>query len=90
MDLPEYMQSLPRGGKKQLALRLRIPPSYLSRLVSGDRKVTAERAIQIELATGGLVSRFDVRPDVEWIPSGADRADHEPNDTRPASTETVG
>lgn len=67
MDLPTYMQSLPRGGKKRLAIVLGVAPSYLSRLISGDRSITAERAIKVEQATGGVVTRFELRPDIDWI-----------------------
>ncbi|WP_229635541.1 transcriptional regulator [Pseudomonas syringae] len=60
------MAELPRGGRKQLALQLGISSSYLSRLTSGDRAITAERCLQIEEATGGAVTRFDLRPDLPW------------------------
>ncbi|ENQ7722332.1 TPA: helix-turn-helix domain-containing protein [Pseudomonas aeruginosa] len=73
MDLPTYMQSLPRGGKKRLAIVLGVAPSYLSRLISGDRSITAERAIKVEQATGGAVTRFELRPDIDWggLPAGS-------------------
>lgn len=66
MNLSEYLAQLPRGGKKLLALRLGVTASYLSRLVSGDRTITAERALQIEGATDGIVSRYALRPDLQW------------------------
>lgn len=66
MNLSEYLAELPRGGKKVLALRLGVTASYLSRLVSGDRAITAERALQIESATDGTVSRYALRPDLQW------------------------
>lgn len=66
MNLSAYLEQLPRGGKKILALRLGVTPSYLSRLISGDRSITAERALQIEEATQGLVSRYELRPDLQW------------------------
>lgn len=66
MELTKYMADLPRGGRKQLALRLGVSPSYLSRLASGDRAITAERCLQIEAATDGIVTRFDLRPDLSW------------------------
>lgn len=66
MNLSEYLAQLPRGGKKVLALRLGVTASYLSRLVSGDRSITAERALQIESATDGNVSRHALRPDLQW------------------------
>lgn len=66
MNLAEYFAQLPRGGKKLLALKLGVTASYLSRLVSGDRSVTAERALQIEGATEGMVNRYVLRPDLQW------------------------
>ncbi|WP_177342669.1 YdaS family helix-turn-helix protein [Pseudomonas sp. JY-Q] len=66
MNLAEFLDALPRGGKKVIALRLGVTPSYLSRLVSGDRSITAERALQIEEVTGGAVSRQELRPDLQW------------------------
>jgi len=66
MNLSDYLAQLPRGGKKVLALRLGVTASYLSRLVSGDRTITAERALQIESATDGIVSRYALRPDIQW------------------------
>lgn len=66
MDLQAYAAQLPRGGKKILAIKLGLSASYLARLISGDRAITAERALQIEDATQGMVSRFDLRPDLAW------------------------
>lgn len=79
MNLADYLETLPRGGKKIIALRLGVTASYLSRLVSGDRSVTAERAIQIEEATDGVVTRFELRPDIQWtIPKRTKRNDKLP------------
>ncbi|MBJ2204602.1 MULTISPECIES: transcriptional regulator [Pseudomonas] len=66
MNLATYVELLPRGGKKLFAIRLGVTASYLSRLISGDRSITAERAIQIEDATEGAVSRAELRPDIQW------------------------
>ncbi|UEH06696.1 transcriptional regulator [Pseudomonas sp. HN8-3] len=69
MKLENYMEQLPRGGKKLFAIRLGVSASYLSRLISGDRSITAERAIQLEEATAGLVGREELRPDIQWATS---------------------
>lgn len=66
MNLATYVEQLPRGGKKLFAIRLGVTASYLSRLISGDRSITAERAIQIEDVTDGAVSRVELRPDIQW------------------------
>ncbi|MGP5283183.1 transcriptional regulator [Pseudomonas helleri] len=67
MNLATYVEQLPRGGKKLFAIQLGVTASYLSRLISGDRSITAERAIQIEDATEGAVSRAELRPDIQWV-----------------------
>ncbi|RYF35666.1 MAG: helix-turn-helix domain-containing protein, partial [Cytophagaceae bacterium] len=75
MNLANYVERLPRGGKKLFAMQLGVTASYLSRLISGDRSITAERAIQIEDATGGSVTRVELRPDIQWEkPKRASRA----------------
>ncbi|WP_150548773.1 YdaS family helix-turn-helix protein [Pseudomonas marincola] len=66
MDFSSYYKKLPRGGKKRLASILNIELSYLSRLASGNRGITAERAIQIESATDGEITRHELRPDFPW------------------------
>jgi DNA-binding transcriptional regulator YdaS (Cro superfamily) len=66
MNLASYAEQLPRGSKKLFALKLGVTASYLSRLISGDRSITAERCLQIEEATDGVVTRFDLRPDLPW------------------------
>ncbi|WP_345956567.1 YdaS family helix-turn-helix protein [Pseudomonas fulva] len=81
------MSELPRGGRKRLAIRLGVSASYLSRLASGDRSITAERAIQIEDATDGSVSRADVRPDIKW---GKSKRPQKPKPGRgPTMNETI-
>lgn len=66
MLLKTYVEELPRGGRKKLAIQLGISSSYLARLLSGDRSITAERALQIESATQGDVTRYELRPDLQW------------------------
>ncbi|SPO68141.1 YdaS family helix-turn-helix protein [Pseudomonas sp. JV241A] len=87
MNLAEYLESLPRGGKKIIALRLGVTASYLSRLVSGDRSVTAERAIQIEEATDGAVTRSELRPDIRW--TSPKRPKRAPKIAPPTMNETL-
>lgn len=66
MKLETYLAKLPRGGKARFARQLGIAPSGLSRLLSGDRPITPSRALAIEKATAGAVTRKDTRPD-DWI-----------------------
>jgi len=66
MKLETYVAGLPRGGKALLARELGIARSGLSRLLSGDRAITPFRAIAIERATKGEVTRKDLRPN-DWF-----------------------
>lgn len=64
MQLKEYIQS-ERGKATTLAESLGIPLSYLSQMASGNRSITAERAADIELFTGGVVTRKEMFP-AKW------------------------
>ena len=63
MDLKTYFQTHTQGS---LAKALCVTPGAVNQWVSGATIITAERCIQIEQATGGLVRCEDLRPDVAW------------------------
>lgn len=65
MNLHTYIQA-DRGNATQLALTLDIPLSYLSQMATGDRSVSPERALAIEVATNGVVTRQELRPNDFW------------------------
>ncbi len=65
MNLKNYLGGLERGAAKKLAESLGISKSYLSQLASGAAPISPARCVQIEMATGGEVSRKDLRPD-DW------------------------
>ena len=52
------------GGQAALARELGISPQAVSQWVRGRRPVPPRLAIRIESATGGAVSRHDLRPDI--------------------------
>lgn len=52
------------GSQVALARKLKISPQAVGQWVSGITRITAERAIQIERATGGAVTRAELRPDL--------------------------
>jgi DNA-binding transcriptional regulator YdaS (Cro superfamily) len=52
------------GGQSALAEALGVTPSAVNQWVKGNRPIPAERCIPIEVATGGKVTRYDLRPDV--------------------------
>lgn len=52
------------GGRSALADRLGVHRSLLSQWLTGHRPVAAKHCIAIEEATGGAVTRYQLRPDV--------------------------
>ncbi len=65
MDLKTYLSNGDRGLASQLAATLGVSASYLSQMVNGSSAISAERAVDIEQATNGKVTRKDLRPD-DW------------------------
>jgi DNA-binding transcriptional regulator YdaS (Cro superfamily) len=63
MELREYLDGLERGGVTRFAAALEVTPSYLSQLAAGTTPRSPARCVQIEKATGGKVTRKDLRPD---------------------------
>jgi DNA-binding transcriptional regulator YdaS (Cro superfamily) len=65
MDLKSYISDLERGGAAELAEALGVSPSYLSQMAAGTTAISPARAVLIEQATAGAVTRKDLRPD-DW------------------------
>jgi len=57
-----------RLSQAQLARRIGVTPGAVSHYCTGRLRVTAERAVQIELATQGAIQRNELRPDVFGAP----------------------
>ena len=64
MTLTEYFKDEPRGAKAEMAEYLKITPTWLSQLMKGERRASAALCMKIEKATGGLVKRKELRPDL--------------------------
>jgi DNA-binding transcriptional regulator YdaS (Cro superfamily) len=64
MKLTDYLKLNPR---KALAEAIGVNVVYLSHLCSGYRKPSALLANKIEEATGGQVTRQELRPDDYWL-----------------------
>lgn len=64
MDLTTYI-SRKRGSATDLAAAIGVSPSYLSQMVRGKSPISPERCVEIEKATGGEVTRKNLRPD-DW------------------------
>jgi DNA-binding transcriptional regulator YdaS (Cro superfamily) len=61
MKLEKYLHG---RCQAHLALDLGVDPSLVTHWLKGRKRITAERAVQIERATGGLVTREELRPDI--------------------------
>jgi len=61
MTLSEYITGK-RGNGMCLAEALGVSSSYVSQMASGYRTISPERCLAIERATGGRVTRADLRP----------------------------
>jgi len=64
MDISTYYSNLPVGGRKALADALDVPPAFLYQIATGRRAVPPTLCRDVERATGGAVTRYDLRPDV--------------------------
>ena len=64
MTLKEYFKTEPMGAVNEMAEYLGITPTWLSLLIHGHKRPSAELAIKIEKATEGLVPRTVLRPDL--------------------------
>lgn len=64
MTLDQYFADEPRGAKLEMAEFLGISATWLSLLIAGKRKASAQLCLKIEQATQGLVTRIELRPDI--------------------------
>ncbi|WP_425515864.1 transcriptional regulator [Methylomagnum ishizawai] len=69
--LNAYIKSLPRrqrgSFRRNLAEAIGLSEPMVRHLANGTRAISAERAVQIEEATKGVVTRYELRPDL-WPP----------------------
>ncbi|AVL70847.1 transcriptional regulator [Oligella urethralis] len=65
MYLHEYVSSQ-WGMATRLAKQLNVSPVMVSQWVAGTKQVPAERCIEIEELTNGLVTCEKLRPDLNW------------------------
>lgn len=65
MTLSEYLQNSPRGTLGKIAKLINSHAPDISRWASGDRPVPPHKALAIEMATEGEVSRKELLPN-DW------------------------
>lgn len=65
MNLKKYLLTFERGGASRFADTLGVSISFLSQMASGTAAISPARAVAIEQATNGAVTRRDLRPN-DW------------------------
>jgi len=65
MQLDNYVKS-GRGKQMHLAKAINAQPQLVYQWATGLRPIPIERCVAIEQATGGVVSRRDLRPNDWW------------------------
>ena len=63
MNLRQYLKT-EKLTQTELASRCDVSQGMVWQWLNGYRRVGAERALQVEAATGGKVTRHDLRPDL--------------------------
>ena len=58
------------GGQAKLAEACHVTQAAVSKWARGESVISAENALRVERATGGMVTAHDLRPDVEWVSVG--------------------
>lgn len=68
MKLKKYIEDLPRSQRmaerKRLAAQAGVGMAAVGHWVAGIRRIPAERAVRLEQATSGRLSRQELRPDL--------------------------
>ena len=64
MNLKEYTD---QHTQIALAKAIKAAPSFVNQWVKGGRPIPAAYCVAIERATGGKVSRQELRPDDYWL-----------------------
>ena len=92
MDTMTFMESLKkwlsaeRGRGVRLAACLRVPPSFVAKMASGEKSVPLEHAARIEVFTDGAVTRKAIRPD-DWARIWPELAESEQNQPEKPATQ---
>ena len=72
MNLKTYLETT---TQKELAELLGVTQGLVSQWVTERTQITAERCIQIETKTHGVITRHELRPDIFPEPSKSEMAD---------------
>ena len=68
MELHAYIHSRPRSQRRslreQIAQQLGVTEGAVRHWANGTRRIPAEQVLALESATGGRVTRYELRPDL--------------------------
>ncbi len=62
MDLPTFVKQ--SGSQAKAAAQLGVTQGMVWQWLNGHCGISAERAIKIEEKTGGVVTRYELRPEI--------------------------
>lgn len=68
MKLTQYLENT---SQEEFAKAIGVTQGLVSHWVTGRTRIPAERVLTIEQATGGLVTRHELRPDLYPIEEAA-------------------
>lgn len=73
MNLQHYLKQHRGQAARDLAQATGTSVGYLREISYGLRRPSAEMALKLERASGGLITARDIRPDLPWpaVPSAA-------------------
>ena len=63
MDIKAYLKEHSMS-QEEFATKLGVTQGLVWQWLEGRTRITAERAVEIEAATGGKVTRHELRPDL--------------------------
>ena len=89
MDLLKSWLSAERGRAARLALHLKVPPSFVTKMGDGKKAGPVQHGAGIEQFTGGAVTRQHMFPN-DWHRIWPELSDSPANDPQPPATEAAG
>lgn len=66
MDIKTYLKQHNIQSRRDLAEAAGTKLIYLRQISTGLRKVSADLAVRLEHASGGLITAYELRPDLPW------------------------
>ncbi|MBE0436953.1 MAG: hypothetical protein IBX56_14245 [Methylomicrobium sp.] len=64
MDMRTFLKTTSKTERERVAKEAETTVAYLFQLAGGHREPSVKLAMRLEKASGGLLSRRDLRPDI--------------------------